>query len=39
MNILTVLETILMTANSINQIKVTVMGMCPTPLHFEYITV
>jgi hypothetical protein len=39
MNILTVLEMFLMTANALNHIKVTVMGMFPALLHFEYIAV
>jgi hypothetical protein len=38
MNILTVLETFLMTANAVNKIKATMMEMCYTPLHFENIT-
>jgi hypothetical protein len=38
MNILAASEAFLMTADAINQIKVTAMGMRYTPLHFEYIT-
>jgi hypothetical protein len=34
MNILTAVEAFLMTANAINQIKLTMMGICYTPLHF-----